>query len=384
MAGTPRGTPQLSTHPGLTPQMPITNADGTPTTFFFRWLLTINGAALASQDLELLEAFDRDPGAAVRDALQAAEDLATLAGFPSAAALAEAMERESTAQIAAAIESGGASARNAPASEDRFLEAFAAAPAPGLSESIGEDQRFLENLMAAPAPVADAPPSLIADTLANWTLANYNPANYATGQQFLVTTWQVTYTVEAGVWTYTSGVYVAPAASRPATGFNGAALGASDTGLRFLARDTGVYEYWNGAAWTVIAAPPAAAEVTTPFTPQLSFGGSTAGITYSTQYGTSSVVGHLVTIVINIILTSKGSASGSAEITGIPVAASAGSSVGVPLYAGMAGITSIVAQLIGGSAQINLYNAGATTVAGLTDANFTNGSVLQFSITYTT
>ena len=55
------GTPQLSTHAGLTPQMSIVDANGRPTMFFFRWLLTIGGAALTADDLSILESFD--PGA---------------------------------------------------------------------------------------------------------------------------------------------------------------------------------------------------------------------------------------------------------------------------------------------------------------------------------
>jgi hypothetical protein len=100
---------------------------------------------------------------------------------------------------------------------------------------------------------------VIADTLANWTLANYNPANYATGQQFLVTAWQVTYTVEGGLWTYSSGTLIAPFASRPATAFNGAALGSLDIGLQFLASDTKALQYWNGSAWIAYPAVSGAA-----------------------------------------------------------------------------------------------------------------------------
>jgi hypothetical protein len=41
----PRGTPGVATNAGLTPQMPLVNADGTPTVFFFRYLLTTRPAA---------------------------------------------------------------------------------------------------------------------------------------------------------------------------------------------------------------------------------------------------------------------------------------------------------------------------------------------------
>jgi hypothetical protein len=107
---------------------------------------------------------------------------------------------------------------------------------------------------------------VIADTFASWTTANYNPSLYASGQQFLVTDRNVTYTVLSGAWHYTSGQYVAPTASRPATGFNGAALGVNDTGLEFVDSTLNILQYWTGTLWqtipvTVAGAPALAAQL---------------------------------------------------------------------------------------------------------------------------
>ena len=282
----PMGTPQLSTHAGLTPQMSIVDANGRPTMFFFRWLLTIGGAALTASDLDILESFD--PGAdaaltegAIADAIDAA---GVAAGFEDSVA--------ARADLLARIES---------------LALAGASSDPALAEAITGTQRFLEALIAAPAP-AVAPDAALADTLANWTLANYNPANYATGRQFLVTTWNVTYAVAAGLWIYSSGTYIAPAAARPATGFNGAPLSAADAGLWFLASDTGALSYWNGAAWLSIGA---SVNTVTPFTPVVQIGGSSAGIT-TTGTGTSIRIGTgtgSVVIVATITATATGTAS---------------------------------------------------------------------------
>ena len=379
----PMGTPQLGTHAGLTPQMSIVDANGRPTMFFFRWLLTIGGAALTASDLSILESFDPGADAALTEsAIADAFDAMTIAGgFDSRAEeRAVLLGRIEELAIAGALRLSGPAP--GPTADQRALEAIASAPA--TSEATSDEQRFLESLWAAPAPEAPATPiAFLADTLANWTLANYNPANYANGQQFFVTTWQVTYTVDGGLWTYSSGTYIAPAASRPATAFNGAALGVVDIGLQFLASDTDVYQYWNGAAWVVIAGGPAA--VTTSFTPQLNFGGSAAGITYSTQYGSSTVVGKLVTVVINIILTSKGTATGTAEIAGLPIPPVA-NGVSAALYYNMAGLNSVLAQAASGGNIVFLYNTGTGNTsafpANLTDANFTNSSVLQFTVSY--
>ena len=376
----PMGTPQLATHAGLTPQMSIVDANGRPTMFFFRWLLTIGGAALTSDDLSILESFD--PGAdaaltenAIADALDAA---GIFTGFDDGGgARADLIARLEELALAGALRLSGPAP--GPTADQRALEALAAAPA--TADAIDGEQRFLEALMAAPAPEAPATPiTFLADTLANWTLANYNPANYANGQQFFVTTWQVTYTVDGGLWTYSSGTYIAPAASRPATAFNGAALGVVDIGLQFLASDTKALQYWNGSAWVVIAGAPVI--VTTPFAPQLTFGGSSTGITYSVQYGTSTTWGNLVTVIVNLILTSKGTATGPAEITGLPIAPAAYGAAAV-MYYNMSGVTSIVAQAAQGANIVYLYNAsGPAFPANLTDANFTAGSLIQFTITY--
>lgn len=57
------------------------------------------------------------------------------------------------------------------------------------------------------------------------------------------------------------------------------------------------------------------------WTPGISFGGGTAGITYSTQKGIYTRIGKLVTAQFSITLTSKGSSTGIACITGLPFAA---------------------------------------------------------------
>ena len=382
----PMGTPQLATHAGLTPQMSIVDANGRPTMFFFRWLLTIGGAALTSDDSSILESFD--PGAdaalaesAIADALDAA---GLAAGFEdSGAARAELLARLDELALAGALRSGGWPGAG-PSADQRALEALSGEALSGAPyDPAGDsDQRALEALMMADAPAAVATPiAFLADTLANWTLANYNPASYAKGQQFVVTDWQVTYAVEAGVWRYIAGVAIAPAASRPAIAFNGAVLGAADAGLRFIASDTGVYEYWNGAAWIVIAG--GAAAVTTPFTPELvfGFGGSGAGITYSLQTGFSTVVDRLVTVNVSIVLTSKGATTGTAYIYGLPVIPGI-NSAGAIVYAGMTGISSPVVQAPQGYPLLSLCNGSATDIVGMTDANFTNASNLQICVSY--
>jgi len=54
------------------------------------------------------------------------------------------------------------------------------------------------------------------------------------------------------------------------------------------------------------------------FTPVLSFGGASVGITYSVQQGEFTRIGNLVRFNIRITLTSAGSSVGQALVTGLP------------------------------------------------------------------
>ena len=67
----------------------------------------------------------------------------------------------------------------------------------------------------------------------------------------------------------------------------------------------------------------------TAWTPELTFGGSNAGITYSSRGGNYMRIGNVVFWNFQFILTSKGTATGIAEVGGFPIAAVNGSSNGV-------------------------------------------------------
>jgi hypothetical protein len=62
----------------------------------------------------------------------------------------------------------------------------------------------------------------------------------------------------------------------------------------------------------------------TAWTPELTFGGSNAGITYSGRGGNYMRIGNVVFWNFQFTLTSKGSATGIAEIGGFPIAVRVG------------------------------------------------------------
>lgn len=113
------------------------------------------------------------------------------------------------------------------------------------------------------------------------------------------------------------------------------------------------------------------------WTPTLTFGGASTGITYGTQTGSWVRVGSVVFVKFGIVLTSKGSATGSAAVGGLPVAAS-GTYDGMSsrFYSAFTGLAGVPFAYIG-SSTINLVQFSATAAATITDANFTSTTRLD-------
>jgi hypothetical protein len=85
------------------------------------------------------------------------------------------------------------------------------------------------------------------------------------------------------------------------------------------------------AAQTAIDELQGTLETVDTFTPAISIGGSTTGITYSTQYGKSRHTKEGRNIQLCIVLTSKGSATGEVIITGLGFTRASGTENSVPL-----------------------------------------------------
>ncbi len=123
----------------------------------------------------------------------------------------------------------------------------------------------------------------------------------------------------------------------------------------------------------------------TAWTPVLNFGGGTTGITYSTQSGLYSRIGNIVYFSCQVTLSNKGSSTGNAQITGLPLTISS-SDVGIYIvdvqqitFVGLY----VTAQLSNGNA-IRFFNeksASGTTV--LDNTAFGNSSAVVFNGCYT-
>jgi hypothetical protein len=111
------------------------------------------------------------------------------------------------------------------------------------------------------------------------------------------------------------------------------------------------------------------------FTPYIDFGGAHVGTGASLQQGNWIRVGRLVFVDIVLILTSKGSSTGSVTIvmpTLTAPAANTSSGISVAYCSNLASLTGqIHGNIISGPA-IQLFQLGSTGSTALTNSNFTN------------
>lgn len=126
---------------------------------------------------------------------------------------------------------------------------------------------------------------------------------------------------------------------------------------------------------------------TTTYTPVLSFGNGTTGITYTTQRGRYAQVGNVVTYSIELLLSSKGSSTGSARIT-LPIATAATILQGhvVAFWSGLtltANYTTVAGYSSAVSTQIELIiNGSAQSSTAMNDTMFANTSYIILNGSY--
>jgi hypothetical protein len=177
--------------------------------------------------------------------------------------------------------------------------------------------------------------------------------------------------------TLTSPTLTTPVASTT-IGVGGATASASGAGITFPATQSAstnanTLDDYEEGTWT----------------PTVTFGGASVGITYNTTFtgATYTKIGNRVCISGFLLLTNKGSSTGSARIANLPFTSESGN-------------TKYLGATVGGSAftfanqfwafidpNTNLINIHESTEAGasssLTNSDFTNGTEFYFSATYT-
>ena len=115
----------------------------------------------------------------------------------------------------------------------------------------------------------------------------------------------------------------------------------------------------------------------------MSFGGGTTGITYSARSGSYTQIGRVVIGQITIILSAKGSSTGTARITGLPVAVAANYAVNVAFIGSLAAAVTPIFRTEGGSTtNIVCAKSSGTGTASMTDTDFTNTTEVRVTFTY--
>jgi hypothetical protein len=118
----------------------------------------------------------------------------------------------------------------------------------------------------------------------------------------------------------------------------------------------------------------------------VSFGGASTGVTYTLNSGTYTKIGRQVTVNGVVVLSSKGSSTGTARISGLPFTVGSGLQFSGSAALRTANITftdSYSMEVIHGTTTISFTE---TTTAGalnaMTDTNFANNANIAFTATY--
>jgi hypothetical protein len=133
-------------------------------------------------------------------------------------------------------------------------------------------------------------------------------------------------------------------------------------------------------------AQPAAADlsdyVTGTWTPTLHFVGGTVGITYNNQNGYYTQIGNTVFFQADMTLTSKGSSTGAAYISGLPLTSKNQTNGYVAVTAWVNGVIASFTDMLfyngPNSSLIILDKLNTGAAAAMTDADFTNTTEIMF------
>lgn len=125
------------------------------------------------------------------------------------------------------------------------------------------------------------------------------------------------------------------------------------------------------------------AEFTASFTPGVAFGGSSTGITYSTQSGRYYYRGGHIYGSFEITLTNKGAQVGAATITGLPfVCKLVNGAATVGKYSSMNTAFTPILDITKETGVINIKSGAGGSEAAFTNTDFANGTLINGSFSY--
>lgn len=109
-------------------------------------------------------------------------------------------------------------------------------------------------------------------------------------------------------------------------------------------------------------------------------------MTYTKKTGEFTRIGDTVHFTIDITLSEKGSSVGSAQVAGLPYAKKANATSACAIYMSAVtsgvGDTALLAQVGAGTTTINPRKMVTGTATILTDADFTNTTILRLDGSY--
>jgi hypothetical protein len=124
------------------------------------------------------------------------------------------------------------------------------------------------------------------------------------------------------------------------------------------------------------------------WTPTITFGGGSTGITYSAQVASYTKIGNKVYIQGYISLSSKGSSTGAAKLTSLPFTSknttNLYSSATQGWYVNLTIAQSVIFDLVPNSTVIDLEYLSATSVTAHSNTTFNNNTAFEFSFFYET
>lgn len=203
--------------------------------------------------------------------------------------------------------------------------------------------------------------------------------------------------VSTGISGLGTGVATALAVAVGSAGapvINGGALGTPSSGTLTNATglpvSTGVSGLGTGVATALavnVGTSGAVGVATTgTFTPAVTFGGAAVGVAYAAQEGTYQQIGKAITFSLRIVLTSKGSSTGTFQVTGLPSTSSSfagGAALAIQCNNLAAAATTQIQAIVNVSdtaITMQRYAAGVGTT--MTDTDISNTSVIRITGTY--
>jgi len=119
------------------------------------------------------------------------------------------------------------------------------------------------------------------------------------------------------------------------------------------------------------------------WTPTMSFGGSSAGITYNSPGAQYTKLGHRVFFDIQMSLSNNGSGSGTALVLGLPYTVGGIQAICYGLPQTMVALTSgLMGTIANGNTQVQLVTPTATTITVLTEANVPDTAIFRLAGSY--